>query len=145
MHRYRSHTCGELRSEHLGRQVRLAGWVHTVRDHGRLVFVDLRDHYGITQCVVTVSDQAFGVANRLTAESVISVSGKVVARSPETVNPGLPTGEVELDIEELEILSQAAALPLPVAVEQDYPEDVRLRYRYLDLRRERLHRNITLR
>ena len=145
MHRYRTHTCGQLDREHLERRVRVAGWVHTVRNHGRLVFVDLRDHYGITQCVVTVSDPAFAKVNELTSETVISVEGTVVARSPETVNPNLPTGQVELNIEELEILSLAGPLPLPVAVEQDYPEEIRLRYRYLDLRRERLHRNITLR
>jgi len=145
MHRYRTHTCGELGAGHLGQRVRIAGWVHTVRNHGRLVFVDLRDHYGVTQCVVTVSDAAFAVADRLASETVVAVTGNVVARSPETVNPNLPTGHIEVSIEELEVLSQASPLPLPVAGEQEYPEEVRLRYRYLDLRRERLHRNITLR
>jgi aspartyl-tRNA synthetase len=142
MHVYLSHTCGALRKEDVGQSVRLSGWVHRVRDHGGLLFIDLRDHYGLTQCVADPKSPAFALAERLKPEWVVRVDGEVVARTPETVNPNLPTGEVEVRIEELEVLSEAKELPLPVFGEPDYPEETRLKYRFLDLRRESLHNNI---
>ncbi|HYM33054.1 MAG TPA: amino acid--tRNA ligase-related protein, partial [Candidatus Cybelea sp.] len=145
MHAYRSHTCGELRRSHAGQTVKLAGWVHRKRDHGNLLFVDLRDHYGITQCVLETGSAVFRALESVRAESVISVIGKVVARTADTVNADLPTGEIELVAEEMELLSAAEELPMPVFGDQEYPEDTRLTYRFLDLRRERLHRNIMLR
>src|SRR5579883_1909679 len=145
MHLYRTHTCGALRLEDAGRSVRLAGWVHRKRDHGQLLFIDLRDHYGITQCVIDVSSPLFPEADAQRLESVISLEGKVVKRSPETVNPKLPTGEVELQIASLEVLSEAEPLPFPVNAEAEYPEETRLKYRFLDLRRETVHANIMLR
>ena len=145
MHAYRTHTCGELRPTHVGATVKLAGWVHRKRDHGNLLFVDLRDHFGITQCVVDVGSAVFRALETVRAESVVSVLGKLVARTADTVNANLPTGTVELRVESMELLSAAEELPLPVFGEQEYPEDIRLRYRFLDLRRERLHRNIVLR
>ncbi|MDQ0462848.1 aspartyl-tRNA synthetase [Caulobacter ginsengisoli] len=145
MHAYRSNTCGQLRSTDTGSTVRLSGWVHRKRDFGGLLFVDLRDHYGMTQLVVGPTTPGFNLIERLRAESVIRVDGEVVARSPETFNPNLATGEVEVRVTNLEVLSEAAELPLPVFGEPDYPEDIRLKHRYLDLRRETLHRNIVLR
>ncbi len=145
MHEYRTHTCEALRNENVGETVLLSGWVHRKRDHGGLLFIDLRDHYGLTQCVIDTDNPCFKIAEDIRAESVIRVRGKVVSRSAETVNDGLPTGHIELSIDELDVLSVAAELPLPVFGEQDYPEDIRLTYRYLDLRRERLHNNIVLR
>ena len=142
MHDYRTHTCGALRKEDVGKTVRLSGWVHRVRDHGGLLFIDLRDHYGLTQCVADPKSPAFATAERLKPEWVVRISGEVVARTPETINPNLPTGAVEVRIAELDVLSEAKELPLPVFGEPDYPEDTRLRYRFLDLRRERLHANI---
>jgi aspartyl-tRNA synthetase len=142
MHRYRSHTCGELRRDDVGKIVRLAGWVHRVRDHGGLLFIDLRDHYGLTQVVADPDSPAFASAEQLRAEWCIRVDGEVKARTPETVNPNLPTGEVEVFASQIEVLSQAPELPLPVFGEPEYPEDTRLKYRFLDLRRERMHRNI---
>ncbi len=143
--RYRSHTCAVLRPEHIGQTVKLAGWVHRKRDHGQLLFIDLRDHYGITQCVFTQSSAAFAGAESVRFESVISVTGKVIGRTEENVNPALPTGRIEVDIESIEILSTAETLPFQVAGNQEIPEDQRLRYRFLDLRREKLHANIILR
>ena len=145
MHEYRTHTCEALRAENVGEIVLLSGWVHRKRDHGGLLFIDLRDHYGLTQCVIDTDNPNFNMAEDLRAESVIRVKGKVVSRTEDTINENLPTGHVELIIEELDLLSAAAELPLPVFGEQDYPEDIRLTYRFLDLRRERLHRNIVLR
>jgi len=139
---YRTVTCGALRKSHAGRTVLLSGWVHRVRDHGGLLFIDLRDHYGITQCVVDPSSPAFSAAEELRAEWVIRVEGKVVLREGDTVNPNLPTGEVEVRISSLATLSKADELPLPVFGEPDYPEEIRLTYRFLDLRRETMHRNI---
>ena len=145
MHLYRSHNCDELRLANVDETVRLSGWVHRVRDHGNLLFVDLRDHYGITQCVVDSSSPNFAQVETLSNESVITVTGPVKKRSDETVNTNIPTGEVEVWVEQ--IMLQAAAEPLPMPVNQDagYPEDIRLRYRFLDLRREELHKNIVLR
>jgi aspartyl-tRNA synthetase len=145
MHAYRTHTCGALRAADTGKTVRLFGWIHRKRDHGGLVFVDLRDHYGLTQLVLSPDTPGFDLVERLRAESVIRIDGEVVARSPETVNPGLPTGEVEIRVRDVALLSAAAELPLPVFGEPDYPEEIRLKNRHLDLRRETLHRNIVLR
>ncbi|MBV9330602.1 MAG: aspartate--tRNA ligase [Alphaproteobacteria bacterium] len=145
MHAYRTHTCGELRKDAVGARVRLSGWVNRRRDHGGLLFIDLRDHYGVTQCVIEPDSPAFAEADRCRAEWVVTVTGPVVARASETVNTELPTGDVEVRIEEIRIQSMAQDLPMPVFGDFDYPEEVRLRYRFLDLRRERLHRNITLR
>ena len=145
MHAYRSHKCAELRASHVGETVRVSGWVHKKRDHGDLVFIDLRDHYGLVQIVTEVDGPAFKVIESLRNESVVTVTGKVVARAPEAVNPNLPTGEVEIRVEHAVVQSVAQELPLPVAGEQEYPEDIRLRYRFLDLRRERVHANIMLR
>ncbi len=145
MHAYRTHTCGALRLADAGRPARLSGWVHRRRDHGQLLFVDLRDHYGVTQCVIDVSSPLFAAADALRLESVVTVTGRVAARSPDTVNPKLDTGEVELVIAELETQSAAEPLPFPVNAEADYPEDMRLAYRFLDLRREGMHANIVLR
>lgn len=145
MHAYRTHTAGALRAADTGKTVRLSGWIHRKRDHGGLVFIDLRDHYGLTQLVISPETPGFDVIERLRAESVIKVDGDVVARSPETVNANLPTGEVEVRVRVIEVLSEAAELPLPVFGEPEYPEEIRLKHRYLDLRRETLHRNIVLR
>jgi aspartyl-tRNA synthetase len=145
MHAYRTHTCGQLRTEHVGRRVRLAGWIHRKRDLGGLLFIDLRDHYGITQCVVTPSNPYFSRLERIRVESVVSMTGEVVARERATVNAALATGEIDLKVEDLSVLSEAEELPLPVFAEPDYPEDVRLKYRFLDLRRETLHANIVKR
>ncbi|MBY0618403.1 aspartate--tRNA ligase [Sphingomonas ursincola] len=145
MHAYRTHSCTALRASDVGQQVRLSGWIHRKRDHGNLLFIDLRDHYGLTQIVTDSDSPAFAALERLRVESVVTVTGTVVARSPETVNANLPTGEIEVRAAEVVIQSAAEELPMPVAGEQEYPEDIRLRYRFLDLRRERLHRNIMLR
>lgn len=145
MSRYRTHTCGQLRSDQVGTEVKLAGWVHRKRDHGNLLFIDLRDHYGITQCVAQSGSAAFTQMEALRSEYVVSVTGKVVARTGDTVNPNLPTGSVEVVVSSIEVLGEAADLPMPVFGEQEYPEDIRLKYRFLDLRRERLHNNIILR
>ena len=142
MHRYRSHTCGALREAHIGQTVRLSGWVHRVRDHGGVLFIDLRDHYGLTQVVADPDSPAFKVAETLRSEWVVRVDGKVRQRPAGTENPDLPTGQVEVFISEIEVLGAAGELPMPVFGEQDYPEETRLRYRFLDLRRERIHANI---
>jgi aspartyl-tRNA synthetase len=145
MHEYRTHTCGALRLADAGQSARLSGWVHRKRDHGQLLFIDLRDHYGVTQCVIDVSSPLFAAADALRLESVITVTGKIVARSDDTINPNLPTGEIELVIAELAVQSVAEPLPLPVNSDADYPEDIRLTYRFLDLRREHVHAHIMLR
>ncbi len=145
MHAYRTHTCGELRREHEGEPARLSGWVHRKRDHGNLLFVDLRDHYGLTQCVIDSSSPIFAEVEAIRLEAVITATGRVVRRSADTVNPDLPTGEVELVIESIEVQSRADPLPLEVNSDRDYGEEIRLRYRFLDLRRDKMHRNIMLR
>jgi aspartyl-tRNA synthetase len=142
MHRYRSHKCGELRAVNIGESVRLSGWVHRVRDHGGLLFIDLRDHYGLTQVVADPDSPAFKVAETLRAEWVIRVDGLVRRRPEGTDNPDLPTGEVEVFVREIEVLSAAGELPLPVFGDVEYPEETRLRYRFLDLRRDKIHQNI---
>ncbi len=145
MHRYRSHTCGALRDSHIDQTVRLSGWCHRIRDHGGVLFIDLRDHYGLTQCVADPDSPAFKDAEKLRAEWVVRIDGKVRRRPAGTENPDLPTGAVELYISEIEVLGPAGELPLPVFGEQEYPEDIRLKYRFLDLRREKLHQNIMTR
>ncbi|MBR7619769.1 aspartate--tRNA ligase [Phenylobacterium sp. 20VBR1] len=145
MHPHRSHTCGALRSTDTGQNVRLSGWIHRKRDHGGLMFIDLRDHYGLTQLVISPETPGFDRVERLRAESVIRVDGQVLARSGDTINANLPTGEVEIRVASIDVISEAAELPLPVFGEPDYPEEIRLKHRYLDLRRETLHKNIVLR
>ena len=142
MHRYRTHTCGALREADIGAEVRLSGWCHRIRDHGGVLFIDLRDHYGITQVVADPDSAAFKTAETLRSEWVVRVDGKVRRRPDDTENPDLPTGAVEIYIREIEVLGPAAELPMPVFGDQEYPEDIRLKYRFLDLRREHLHRNI---
>jgi aspartyl-tRNA synthetase len=145
MHRYRSHTCGALRESDIGQSVRLSGWCHRIRDHGGVLFIDLRDHYGLTQCVVDPDSPAFKDAERLRSEWVVRIDGKVRHRPEGTENLELATGVVEVYGGEIEVLGPAGELPLPVFGEQEYPEDIRLKYRFLDLRRERLHQNIMTR
>ena len=145
MHAYRTHTCGELRKPDVGSTARLSGWIHRKRDHGGLLFVDLRDHYGLTQCVLEPENPHFERLERLRVESVVCVTGEVVARSQETVNANLPTGEVELRVADLQVLSEAEELPLPVFGEPEWSEEVRLKHRYIDLRRDSLHKRIVLR
>ena len=145
MHAYRSHTCAALRADDAGTTARLSGWVHRKRDHGGVLFVDLRDHYGLTQIVANTGSAAFDILDKLRAESVVTVTGEVLTRAPDAVNPKMPTGAIELRAADVTVQSRADELPLPVAGEADYPEEIRLKYRYLDLRRERLHRNIVLR
>jgi len=142
MHRYRSHTCGALRESHIGETVRVAGWCHRIRDHGGLLFIDLRDHYGITQVVADPDSPAFKTAEKLRSEWVVRIDGKVRKRPAGTDNPDLPTGAIELFATEIEVLGQAGELPMPVFGDQEYPEDIRLKYRFLDLRRDRIHGNI---
>ena len=144
-HPYRSHTCGDLRPEHEGRTVRLSGWVHRKRDHGNLLFVDVRDHFGLTQCVIESSSDLFEAVETARPESVVTVSGNVVRRSDDTINPNLPTGHVEVRIREFTVESPADVLPLQVAGEEDFPEDLRLKYRFIDLRRDQVRENIVLR
>ena len=145
MHAYRTHTCGALRLADVGQQVRLSGWVHRKRDHGNLVFIDLRDHYGLTQCVLDVSSPLFKSVEQTRVESVVTVTGKVVKRPAETANPKLPTGEIELQIADYTIQSVSDVVPLQVNSDEDAGEEIRLRYRFLDLRRDRVHTNIVLR
>jgi aspartyl-tRNA synthetase len=145
MHAYRTHNCAQLRASDVGQRVKLSGWVHRKRDHGGVLFVDLRDHYGITQIVAKAGSEPLRMLEHLRAESVVTIVGEVVSRGPEATNANLPTGEIEVSAEEVTIQSAADELPLPVAGEAEYPEDIRLRYRYLDLRRERIHANIVLR
>lgn len=145
MHPYRTHSCGELRPQHTGKEARLSGWIFRKRDHGQLLFIDLRDHYGVTQVVIQPDAPFFEECQRLHLESVITVTGTVLARSPETVNQTLPTGEIELRAKTMEIQSSADPLPFSINQEEDGNEELRLRHRYLDLRRERMHRNILLR
>jgi aspartyl-tRNA synthetase len=145
MHRYRSHTCGALRESDIGKTVRLSGWCHRIRDHGGVLFTDLRDHYGLTQVVADPDSKAFKLAETLRSEWVVRVDGKVRRRPAGTENPDLPTGQVEVYIDEIEVLGPTAELPMPVFGEQEYPEEIRLKYRFLDLRREHLHANIMLR
>ncbi|MEM9197861.1 MAG: amino acid--tRNA ligase-related protein, partial [Pseudomonadota bacterium] len=145
MHAYRTHNCAGLNRDDAGATVRLSGWVHRVRDHGGVLFIDLRDHFGITQLIADPDSPAFSAAETVRAEWVIRIDGEVKLRDAGLVNPKIPTGEVEVFIRDLEVLSAAEELPMPVFGDLDYPEETRLTYRFLDLRREALHRNIMLR
>ena len=145
MNKYRSHNCSELDDKEIGKIVHLSGWLHRKRDHGNLLFVDLRDHYGITQCVIENNNKFFPVLEKLKPESVLKINGEVIKRSKENENLELKTGKIEVKITSIEVLSSAKDLPIPVFGEQDYPEDIRLKYRFLDLRREEMHNNIILR
>ena len=145
MHRYRSHTCGALREADAGHEARLSGWCHRIRDHGGVLFIDLRDHYGITQCVVDPDSPAFAQAEKLRSEWVVRVDGKVRVRPAGTENADMATGAIEVYVAAIEVLGPASELPLPVASDQPYPEEIRLKYRFLDLRRDKLHANIMLR
>jgi aspartyl-tRNA synthetase len=145
MHAYRTHTCAELRAADVGQTVRLSGWVHRKRDHGHLLFVDLRDHYGLTQIVADAASPSFKTLDRIRVESVVTIEGEVVARSEDTLNDNLATGQIEVRAGEVTVQSAAAELPMPVFGDQEYPEEIRLKYRYVDLRREQVHANILLR
>lgn len=145
MHPFRTHNCSELRAHHAGETVRLSGWVHRKRDHGNLLFIDLRDHYGITQCVINCDDKDFSIAEGAKYESVLTVTGKVVKRSDDTVNSTMATGDIELALDSVSVESTADMLPIQVNSDKDFPEETRLRYRFLDLRREKMHNNIVLR
>ncbi len=145
MHPYRTHHCGQLRLENADETVRISGWIHSKRDHGNLLFVDLRDHYGMTQCVIDVSSPLFRIAEAARPESVLTVTGKVVRRTDETINPTLPTGQVEVAIAELVVENAADVLPMQVAGEAEYSDEMRLSHRFIDLRREKVHANIVLR
>ena len=145
MNKYRSHNCSELSVKNIGKKIRLSGWIHRKRDHGNLLFIDIRDHFGITQCVIENKDKNFKVLEKLKPESVILIEGSVVRRSKETENKELKTGMIEVKIENIEVLSEAKELPLPVFGEQNYPEEIRLKYRFIDLRRNEMHKNINLR
>ena len=145
MNKYRSHNCSELDDKEIGKKVHLSGWLHRKRDHGNLLFVDLRDHYGITQCVIENNNKFFPVLEKLKPESVLKINGEVIKRSKENENLDLKTGKIEVKISSIEVLSSAKDLPIPVFGEQDYPEDIRLKYRFLDLRRDEMHKNIILR
>ena len=146
MNKYRSHFCNQLNESDSGSSVSISGWIHRKRDHGNLLFIDLRDHYGITQCVIDKSNEdLLIVAEKLRSESVVSISGHVVLRDKETINESLDTGKIEVAIEKIDILSSANELPMPVFGDQEYPEDIRLKYRFLDIRRDELHRNLILR
>ena len=145
MHKYRTHTCSEITKKNSDSTVKLSGWIHRKRDHGNLLFFDLRDHFGLTQCVIENSNKFFKIVEKIKPESVVCVEGQVLNRSSDTINKDLPTGEVELKISSFEILSEAKDLPMPVFGKQDYPEETRLKYRFLDLRREEMHENIVLR
>ena len=142
---FRTHTCGELRRDAVGKKVRLSGWIHSVRDHGGVIFIDLRDHYGLTQIVINPEQKFYQALDKWRVESVVRFDGEVVARSAETVNPKLATGEIEVRAEDMEMLGEAEVLPFQVAKDDDAPEAMRLKYRFLDLRKEKLHKNILLR
>ncbi len=145
MHKYRTHTCSEITKKNSGKIVKLSGWIHRKRDHGNLLFFDLRDHFGLTQCVIEKDNKFFKMVEKIKQESVVSALGEVVKRSPGTANKELFTGEVEVKVSSFEILSESKDLPMPVFGEQEYPEETRLKYRFLDLRREEMHENIVLR
>ncbi|WP_303783504.1 OB-fold nucleic acid binding domain-containing protein, partial [Sandarakinorhabdus limnophila] len=145
MHAYRTHNCAALRAAYAGQTVKLSGWVHRKRDHGGVLFIDLRDHHGLTQIVAGPSSPAFPVLDKIRVESVVTIVGEVVLREAGAINSRLPTGEVEVRAKDITIQSTADELPMPVAGEAEYPEDIRLKYRFLDLRRDRLHQNIMLR
>ena len=145
MNKYRTHNCSELNENQINKDVCLSGWLHRKRDHGNLLFVDLRDHYGLTQCVIENNNKFFPILEKAKPESVLKIFGKVIGRAKGTENLDLKTGKIEVSIKSIELLSEAKELPIPVFGEQEYPEDIRLKYRFLDLRREEMHKNIILR
>ena len=145
INKYRSHNCSEINEKDVGKTVSISGWLHRKRDHGNLLFIDLRDHYGLTQCVIENKSKYFPILEKLKPESVLNIKGKVVKREKGTENLNLSTGKIEISINSVIVLSESKELPMPVFGEQDYPEDIRLKYRFLDLRREEMHRNIVLR
>ena len=145
MNKYRTHFCSELNESNIDENVTLSGWLHRKRDHGNLLFIDLRDHYGVTQCVIENKNKHFEILEKAKPETVLKIEGKVVKRSVENENLDIKTGKIEIVIKSVEILSTSKELPIPVFGEQDYPEDMRLKYRFLDLRREEMHQNIVLR
>ncbi len=145
MNKYRSHNCSELTEKDVGKTVSLSGWLHRKRDHGNLLFIDLRDHFGLTQCVIENNNKSFSILEKIRPESVLTISGKVIKREKGTENLELSTGKIEVDIQSVKILSESKELPMPVFGEQNYPEDIRLKYRFLDLRRDEMHKNIILR
>ena len=145
MNKFRTHTCADISENDIDKSILLSGWIHRKRDHGNLLFIDLRDHYGLTQCVIENDNKYFHILEKTRPESVVKISGKVIKRASGTENLDLKTGKVEVSIKDVEILSEANELPVPVFGEQDYPEDLRLKYRFLDLRRYEMHKNIILR
>ena len=145
MTKYRSNNCGELTSKHINQDVKLSGWVNKKRDHGGLLFIDLRDHYGVTQCVVDSKINNYDVIESVKLESVIKIEGKVLKRSDETINKAIKTGEIEVSVQKLEVLNASKQIPFQVSIDDDSPEDLRLKYRYIDLRRKKIHENIILR
>ena len=145
MNNFRTHHCGELSTKNIGENVFISGWINKKRDHGGLLFIDLRDHYGITQCVINSDNEMFSVLENLKLESVIKVCGRVVKRSEDTINKNLVTGEVEIVSEKVEIINESEQIPFQVAIDDESPEEMRLKYRFIDLRRDKTHKNIILR
>ena len=145
MNKYRTHTCSELTIDSSGKDVILSGWINKKRDHGNLLFIDLRDNYGMTQCIIDKSNENFKALEKIQLESVIKINGKVVERTKETINTDLQTGEIEINIDSFEVLGTCKELPMPVFSDQEYAEEIRLKYRFLDLRRKKIHDNIILR
>ena len=145
MNKYRTHNCSELNKDNSGQEIVLSGWINKKRDHGNLLFIDLRDNYGMTQCIVDKSNENFKLLEKIQLESVIKINGKVIKRSEDTVNTDLQTGEIEVDIDKFEVLGTCKELPMPVFSDQEYAEEIRLKYRFLDLRRKKIHDNIILR
>ena len=145
MNKYRTHTCSELTKDNSGKDVVLSGWINKKRDHGNLLFIDLRDNYGMTQCIIDKSNENFKLLEKIQLESVIKINGKVVERTKETINTDLQTGEIEVNIDSFEVLGTCKELPMPVFSDQEYAEEIRLKYRFLDLRRKKIHDNIILR
>ena len=145
MNKYRTHTCSELTIDSSGKDVVLSGWINKKRDHGNLLFIDLRDNYGMTQCIIDKSNENFKSLEKIQLESVIKINGKVVERTKETINTDLQTGEIEVNINSFEVLGTCKELPMPVFSDQEYAEEIRLKYRFLDLRRKKIHDNIILR
>ena len=143
--KYRTHNCGELNIKHVGKDVLLSGWINKKRDHGNLLFIDLRDNYGITQCIIDKENSKFNELEKTPLETVIRIEGKVVNRSEDTINKEIKTGEIEIGIQKFNVLGTCKELPLPVFTDQEYAEDIRLKYRFLDLRRKKIHENIILR
>ena len=145
MNKYRTHNCNELNQDNNGQEIVLSGWINKKRDHGNLLFIDLRDNYGMTQCTIDRSNASFKLLEKIQLESVIKINGKVVKRSEDTINSELQTGEIEVNIDEFEVLGKCKELPMPVFSDQEYAEEIRLKYRFLDLRRKKIHDNILLR